>query len=34
MTVAHADWLPVHGELDRPTETTSLVAFWTGHMDS
>jgi len=34
MTIAHADRLPGHGELDRPTETTSIVAFWTGHMDS
>jgi hypothetical protein len=31
MTIAHADRLPGHGELDRPTETTSIVAFWTGH---
>ena len=31
MTIAHADWGAGHGELDRPTETTSIVAFWTGH---
>src|ERR1700722_1233532 len=31
MTIAHADRLPGHGELDRPTETTSIVAFWIGH---
>ena len=31
MTIAHADRLPGHGELDRPTETTSIVGFWTGH---
>src|ERR1700738_2556198 len=31
MTIAHTDRLPGHGELDRPTETTSIVAFWTGH---
>jgi hypothetical protein len=34
MTITHADRLPGHGELDRPTETSSFVAFWTGHMDS
>src|ERR1700722_8026422 len=34
MAIAHADRLPGHGELDRPTETTSIVAFWTGHMES
>ena len=34
MTIAHADRRTGHGELDRPTETTSIVAFWTGHMDS
>ena len=31
MTIAHADRLSGHCELDRPTETTSIVAFWTGH---
>src|SRR4029077_17237826 len=31
MTVAHADRLPGPSELDCPTETVSLVAFWTGH---
>ena len=31
MTIAHADRLPGHSELDRPTETASIVAFWTGH---
>ena len=31
MTIAHADRRTGHGELDRPTETTSIVAFWTGH---
>ena len=34
MTIAHADRCTGHGELDRPTETTSIVAFWTGHMGS
>jgi hypothetical protein len=32
MTIAHADRIPGHGELDRPTETASIVAFWTGHI--
>ena len=32
MTIAHADRLPGHSELDRPTETASIVAFWTGHI--
>jgi hypothetical protein len=31
MTIAHADRRTGYGELDRPTETTSLLAFWTGH---
>jgi hypothetical protein len=31
MTIAHADRRTGHGELDRPTETTSIIAFWTGH---
>src|SRR5580693_5287598 len=34
MTIAHADRRTGHGELDRPTETTSIIAFWTGHMES
>jgi hypothetical protein len=32
MTIAHADGLPGHGELDGPTETTSIVAL-TGSFD-
>jgi hypothetical protein len=31
MTIAHADRRAGQGELNRPTETTSIVAFWTGH---
>jgi hypothetical protein len=31
MTIAHAERRTGHGELDRPTVTTSIVAFWTGH---
>src|SRR4029077_14004355 len=31
MTMAHADRRTGYGELDRPTETTFLLAFWTGH---
>jgi hypothetical protein len=31
MTIAHADRRARHGELDRTTETTSIVAFRTGH---
>ena len=33
MTIAHANRRTGHGELDRPTETTSIVAFWTGHSE-
>ena len=32
MTIAHADRCAGHGELDRPTEATSIVGFWTGHI--
>jgi hypothetical protein len=31
MTITHADRRTGHGELDRSTETTSHVAFWTRH---
>src|SRR5271166_5670988 len=31
MTIAHAGRFTGHCELDRATETTSVVAFWTAH---
>ena len=32
MTIAHACWLTGHCKLDRATETTYIVSFWTTHI--